>query len=52
MQGGFMVRAVLNGAPDQYAEDTYLVQSYAQVLKAVKAELQEFKPVRKVKENA
>lgn len=52
MEGGFIVRAVLTDGPGEYNEDQYIVSTYAQVLKAVKAELQEFKPVRKVKENA
>jgi hypothetical protein len=49
MNGGFLVRAVLNTGKDEYTDDQYIVGTYAQVLKAVKTELDDFKPVRKVK---
>ena len=47
MNGGFLMRAMLDLGKDEYKEDQYIVGSYAQVLKAVKTELDDYKPVRK-----
>lgn len=49
-EGGFLVRAVLDNK--EFVEDEYIVSTYAKLLKAVKQELVEFKPVRKPKEIA
>lgn len=53
--GGFIVRAVLeeknqDGNPGDNTVDEYVVASYAKLMKAIKSELEDFRPVRKPRE--
>lgn len=50
MEGGFIVNVSVFQPGMGQIDDTYIVNTYAKLLKAIKNEFRDYKPVRKTKE--